>query len=356
MASYNQINMFKNFLGRLSKDIGIDLGTSNTLLYVRDQGIVVNAPTVAAINTRTDQLLAVGADAKKMLGKTPPHIAVIRPMASGVIADFEVCEKILKHYIEKIHRASFTIAPRPRIIVNIPLDITEVERKAVQDVVLSAGARIVHLIEEPIASAIGARLNLQDSYGHMIVEIGGGKTSMAVIALSGIVAGHTIRTAGDEFDNTIREYIRENFNVIIGQKTAEEIKIKIGSVTPLPEPLEIKVKGRNLLTGLPKEFSINDGQVREAIKRPTRTLVDHVRTTVENAPAELVSDLHESGILLSGGGGLLRGLDELIAKELTMPVRVVDDPLTTVVRGTGILLEDANLLNEVESLGNFVLA
>lgn len=347
--------MFKNFFGRLSKDIGVDLGTSNTLFFVRERGIVINEPTVTAVNTRTDQLVAVGLEAKRMLGKTPPHIDVIKPIESGVIANFEICEKLIKHFIEKIHRESFTITPRPRIIVNIPLDITEVERKAVNDVIMGAGAREVHLIEEPIAAAIGARLNLQDSYGHMIVEIGGGKTSMAVISLSGIVAGHTIRTAGDEFDNTIREYIRENFNIIIGQKGAEEIKIKIGSVLPLPEPIEIKVKGRNLLTGLPKEFVINDGQIREAIKRPVRTLVEHVRSTVENTPAELVGDLHESGVLLSGGSSLLRGLDVMIAKELTIPVHLVDDPLTTVVRGTGILLEDAALLKEVESLGNMVL-
>ncbi len=347
--------MWKNFLGKLSKDIGVDLGTSNVLFYVREKGIVINAPTVVAINTRTDQLVAVGAEAKRMMGKTPPHINVVRPVESGVITGFEVCEKLIKHYIEKIHRESFTITPRPRIVVNIPLDITEVERKAVQDVIMGAGAREVHLIEEPIAAAIGARLNLQDSYGHMIVEIGGGKTSMAVISLSGIVAGQTLRIAGDELDNTIREYIRENFNIIIGQKMAEEIKIKIGSVNPLSEPLELKVKGRNLLTGLPKEFTVSDGQVREAIKRPVRTLVEHIRTTVENAPAELVGDLHESGILLSGGTSLLRGLDAMIGRELQMPVRMVDDPLTTVVRGNGILLEDDKLLHEVESLGNFVL-
>ncbi|OGY91363.1 MAG: rod shape-determining protein [Candidatus Komeilibacteria bacterium RIFCSPLOWO2_02_FULL_48_11] len=347
--------MFKNFLGRFSKDIGVDLGTANTLFFVREKGIVINIPTVVAINTRTDQLLAVGLDAKRMMGKTPPHITVIRPVENGVVADFETCEKFVKHFIEKIHRESFTITPRPRIIVNIPLDITEVERKAVQDVILGAGAREVHLVEEPLAAAIGARVNLQESVGHMIVEIGGGKTSMAVISLSGIVNGQTIRTAGDELDNTIREYVRENFNIIIGQKTAEEIKIKIGSTLPLEEPLELKVKGRNLLTGLPKEFSINDNQVREAIKRPVRTLVDQVRLTVESAPAELVADLHESGILLSGGGALLRGLDALISKELTMPVKIVDDPLTTVVRGAGILLEDSVLLKEVESVGNIML-
>ncbi len=347
--------MFKIF-SKLSKDIGIDLGTSNTLFYVRDKGIVINEPTYSAVNTRTDQIIAVGIDAKKMMGKTPPHISVTTPIVNGVISDFEVSEKLIKHWISKIHRTGLSIAPRPRVIVSIPLDITEVERKAVQDAIISAGARQVHLIEEPIAAAIGARLNLQDSYGRMVVEIGGGKTSIAVISLSGIVAWQALRIAGDEFDSNIQTYIRENFNVIIGKKAAEEIKIKIGSVVNLQDPLELKIKGRNVLTGLPKEFVINDTQVREAIKRSTRTIVEYIRTTVENAPAELLSDLHESGILLSGGGALLRGFEKLTSKELQMPVHVVDDPLTTVVRGTGILLEDDALLKEVESLGNFALS
>jgi len=348
--------MIKKLLGKLSKDIGIDLGTSNTLFYVRERGIVINEPSVAALNTRTDQLLAVGTDAKKMLGKTPGHITVSRPIVGGVISDFEVAEKMIKHFIEKIHRESFTITPRPRIVVSIPLDITEVERKAVQDVIIGAGAREVHLIEEPIATAIGARLNLQDSYGRLVVEIGGGKTSMAVISLAGIVSWQSLKTAGDEFDASIKSYVRENFNITIGEKASEEIKIKIGSVLAQEQPLELKIKGRNVLNGLPKEVVINDSQVREAIKRPVRTIVDYIRTTVENAPAELLADIHESGIILSGGGALLRGFSELVEKELQIPVHTVDDPLTTVVRGTGILLEDEHLLKEVESLGNYTLS
>jgi len=347
--------MFKRILGKLSKDIGIDLGTSHTLFYVRERGIVINEPSVAALNTRTDQLLAVGMDAKKMLGKTPAHIMVSRPIVGGVISDFEIAEKMIKHFIEKIHRESFTITPRPRTVVSIPLDITEVERKAVQDAIIGAGAREVHLIEEPIATAIGARLNLQDSYGRLVVEIGGGKTSMAVISLAGIVSWQSLKTAGDEFDASIKNYVRENFNITIGEKASEEIKIKIGSVLAQEQALELKVKGRNVLNGLPKEFVINDSQVREAIKRPVRTIVDYIRTTVENAPAELLADIHESGIVLSGGGSLLRGFSELIEKELQIPVHNVDDPLTTVVRGTGILLEDESLLKEVESLGNYTL-
>jgi len=348
--------MFKKLLGRLSKDIGIDMGTSNSLFYVHEKGIVINEPTVAAINTRTDQLIAVGMEAKKMMGKTPSHISVTRPIVNGVISDFEVTEKLIRHFINKIHQGSLILAPRPRVVVSIPLDVTEVERKAVQDVITSSGARQVYLVEEPIATAIGARVNLQDSYGRMVVEIGGGKTSMAVISLSGVVSWQALRIAGDEFDKNIQEYVRETFNVTIGNKAAETIKIKIGSVINLEEPLEMKVKGRNLLTGLPKEFVINDSQVRESIKKSVRTLVDNVRTTIENAPADLIADLHESGILLSGGGALLRGLDKQIQRELQMPVHLVDDPLTTVVRGTGILLADEKLLKEVESLGNFILS
>jgi len=347
--------MIKKFLGKFSKDIGIDLGTSNTLFYVRDKGIVINEPSFVAINTRTDQLIAVGIDAKKMLGKTPAHIEVSAPIVNGVISDFELSEKFIKHCIEKIHRGSFTISPRPKTIVSIPLDITEVERKAVQDAVANAGAREVRLVDEPIATAIGARLNLQESYGRMIVEIGGGKTSIAIISLSGIVTSKSLKTAGNEFDNAISEFVKENFNVNIGKKASEEIKIKIGSVIESKENHEISVKGRNMLTGLPKEFKISDSEVREAIKRPTKNIVDAIRATVENAPSELMSDLYESGILLSGGGSLLRGIDKLIKKELQMPVNIADDPLTTVVRGTGILLEDPVLLKEVESLGNITI-
>ncbi|OJI06478.1 rod shape-determining protein [bacterium CG10_46_32] len=341
--------MLKRLFGGLSKDIGIDLGTSNSIFYVKDRGIVINEPTVVAINTRTDALVAVGLDAKKMMGKTPSHIVVVEPVVAGVISDFEVSEKFIKHCIEKIHRGSFAFAPRPRIIVSVPLNITEVERKAVHDAITSAGAREVRLIDEPIAAAIGARLSVQESYGRMVVEIGGGTTSIGVISLSGIVSSNTLKTAGNTFDIAIQTFIRENFNVNIGRKAAEEIKIKIGSVIPPEEPVEMQVKGRNMLTGLPKEFSISDAQVREAIKRPVRIIVDAIRTTVENAPSELIGDLFESGILLSGGGALLKGFDTLIAKELSMPVRVVDDPLTAVVRGTGILLDDEALLNEVES-------
>ncbi len=341
--------MLKRLFGGLSKDIGIDLGTSNSIFYVKDRGMVINEPTVAAINTRTDALVAIGMDAKKMMGKTPPHIVVIEPVVAGVISDFEVSEKFIKHCIEKIHRGSFAFSPRPRTIVSVPLAITEVERKAVRDAVTAAGAREVRLVDEPIAAAIGARLAVSESYGRMVVEIGGGTTSIGVISLSGIVAFSTLKTAGNALDAAIQAFVRENFNITIGRKAAEEIKIRIGSSIPLEEPSELTVKGRNMLTGLPKEFSVSDGEIREAIKRPVRTIVDAIRTTIENAPPELVSDLYESGVLLSGGSALLSGLDTLVGRELSMPVRVVDDPLTAVVRGTGILLDDEALLREVES-------
>ncbi|MEK7189164.1 MAG: rod shape-determining protein [Patescibacteria group bacterium] len=341
--------MARGWFGGLSKDIGIDLGTSNSIFYVRDKGIAINEPTVAAVNTRTEALVAVGTDAKRMMGKTPAHITVVEPMVAGVISDFEVAEKFIKHCIEKIHRGTFAFAPRPRTIVSVPLEITEVERKAVIDAVTRAGAREVRLVTAPLAAAIGARLAVQESYGRMVVEIGGGTTSIAVISLSGIVESTMLKTAGNVLDATIQAFARDAFNVGIGRKAAEEIKIKIGSAMPGEEPSELSVKGRNMLTGLPKEFTVTDGAVREAIKRPVRAIVDAIRTTVENAPSELIADLYESGILLSGGGALLRGLDALVAKELTMPVRVVDDPLTTVVRGTGLLLDDDSLLASVES-------
>jgi len=298
--------------------------------------------------------VAIGVDAKKMLGKTPPHIVVIEPMVSGVISDFEVAERFIKHCIEKIHRGSFAFSPRPRTIVSVPLEITEVERKAVIDAVTSAGAREVRLVLSPLAAAIGTRIPVQESYGRMVVEIGGGTTSIAVISLAGVVESTMLKIAGNAFDATIQSFIRDNFNIGIGRKTAEEIKIKIGSVISGEEPSELLVKGRNMLTGLPKEFAVTDAQIRESIKRPVRTIVDAIRATIENAPSELIGDLYESGILLSGGSALLRGFDTLIAKELSMPVRVVDDPLTAVVRGTGLLLDDEALLSEVEAASTSV--
>lgn len=327
-------------LGKLSKDIGIDLGTANTLVFVKDKGIVVNEPSVVAVNTRTDQIVAVGNEAQKMLGKTPAHIVATRPLVDGVISDFEVTEKMLKYFIDRVHRDSLTLAPRPRVVIGIPLDVTEVERKAVEDAALSAGAREVMLIEEPMAAALGARLPVREPAGHLMVDIGGGTTEVAVISLGGVVMSRSMRVAGDELTEAIIHYARENFNLLLGERTAEDVKIKIGSATPLAKPLEMKMRGRDLMTGLPKEVSVTDGEIREAITKILRLMVDNIRDTIENTPPELVADIYERGIIMTGGGALLKNLDKLFAKELSIGVQVVDDPLTAVVRGTGVVLED----------------
>jgi len=334
---------FKNF----SKDIGIDLGTANTLVYVKDQGIVINEPSVVAINNRTEKIVAVGEDAKIMLGKTPVHIDITRPLIDGVISNFEVSEKMIKHFIEKVHRESFTFVPRPRIVIAIPLDVTEVERKAVEDAVMGAGASEVLLIEESMASAIGAGLPIQEASGSMIVDIGGGTTEIAVISLGGVVSWKSLKLAGDKFDETIIQYARDKFNILLGQRTAEKIKTQIASVLPLDKPIEAIMRGRDLLSGLPKEVKISDANIREAIAKPIKLIVDNIKGTIENTPPELVADLYERGMVLTGGGALLKGLDELISNETKMPVHIADEPLTTVVRGTGKVLDDLDNLKEI---------
>lgn len=334
-------------LQKFSHDIGIDLGTSSTLVYVKNKGITISEPSVVAINTRNDQIVAVGSDAKDMLGKSPYHIDIIRPLVNGVVSDFEVTEKMLKYFIERVHQESFSLIPRPRMVIGIPLEITEVERKAVIDAAQSAGASDVFLVEEPMAAAIGARLPVQESVASMIVDIGGGTTNIAVLSLLGAVTWKSIRLAGDELNKNIINYIREQFNLLIGEKTAENIKISIGSAMPLEEKTEMMVRGRDLLSGLPKEIPVTDLQIREALMRSIRLIIDNIKTVIENTPPELTADIYHRGIVLSGGGALLKGLDTLIAKETQIPVHVVDDPLTAVVRGTGILIEDDSLLKNV---------
>lgn len=343
------MKLFNNFFGRFSKDMGIDLGTANTLVYVKDKGIVINEPSVVAINTRNDQIVAVGEEAQKMIGKTPSHIVASRPLVDGVISDFEVTEKMLKYFIDKVHRENFSILPRPQIIIGIPLGVTEVERKAVEDACLSAGARIVYLIEEPMAAAIGARLPIQDASGNMIVDIGGGTTEMAVISLGGVVTWKSLRTAGDQLDQNIIQYARDHFNLLLGERTAEQIKLKIGSAIPMEEPLETTMRGRDLISGLPKEITIHSNHVREAIARSLRLVVDNIKSTIEITPPELVADIYERGIILSGGGALLKGLGKLIKQETKIPVHITDDPLTAVARGAGIVLDDLDNLKEVLS-------
>lgn len=340
--------MLKNFFTKMSKDIGVDLGTSNTLYYVSGKGIIVNEPSVVAINTRIDQILSVGDDARRMLGKTPPHILAVKPLRHGVISDFEITEKMMKYFIDKIHKESFSMFFRPRIIIGVPLDITEVERKAVEDVALSAGAKEVYLIEQPMASAIGVRLPIQEANGNMIVELGGGKTEIAVISLGGIVASKSLKIAGEKLDNDIIDYVREKYNLFLGEKTAENVKVKIANVLQIESKAQkMKIRGRNLLTGLPKEIVLKSEEVREAIKKSIDIIISAIKDVVENTPPELVSDLYQRGMVLSGGGANILGLDKMIYEATQIPVIVADDSLTTVIRGIGIVVEDFDSLKEV---------
>ena len=339
--------MLNKLFGYLSHDIGIDLGTANTLVYVKGKGIIINEPSVVAVNKKTGQILAIGKEAKKMVGKTPSHIIATRPLVDGVISDFEVTEQMLKYFIEKVHKTSFALLPRPRVVVGVPSGVTEVEKKAVIDAAVSAGAREAYLIEEPMAAAIGVRLPVQEAAGNMIVDIGGGTTEVAVISLGGIVASRSLRIAGDELNENVVQFSRDEFNLLLGEKTAEEIKISIGSAYPLKEMMRTKMRGRDLVTGLPKEVTINDEQIRKVLSRSVKVLVDNIKATVEETPPELVADIMNKGIILVGGGALLRGLDKLINEQAKMPVKVADDPLTAVARGAGIVLEDVKKLKEV---------
>ncbi|MBT3538663.1 rod shape-determining protein [Candidatus Parcubacteria bacterium] len=339
--------MFKNLFKKLGKDVAIDLGTANTLVYTPEKGIVIDEPSVVAINTKTEQILAVGGEAKQMLGKTPPHIQVTRPLTEGVISDYEVTEKMLKYFIDKVHQEGFSLASRPRVVIVVPLDVTEVEIKAVEDATLSAGAREVFVVQEPMAAAIGARLPIREAVGNMVVDIGGGNTEIAVISLSGVVTWKSTPIAGDEMNRNIIQYAREVFSLLVGETHAEEIKKKVGSAIAGNEPIEFPMKGRDVVTGLPKEVTISDEHIREAIDRSVKTIVDYVKMTLEITPPELTADIHERGLLLVGGGALLKGLDTVISQAAEIPVRVIDDPLTAVVRGAGILLEEDELLKEV---------
>ena len=338
--------------GIFSQDLGIDLGTANTLVYVKERGIVINEPSVVAVNIRTDRILAVGHEASKMVGRTPAHIVAIKPLVDGVISDFEVTEKMLKYFIRKVHKERFGFTPRPRVVIGIPLDITEVERKAVTDAALSAGAREVYLIEQPMAGAIGSRIPVQESSGHLVVDIGGGTTDIAVISLGGIVTSRSLKIAGNELNEDIIRYARDCFNLLLGERTAEQVKMKIGSADPLAEPLLMKVRGRDLLTGLPKEVIMNDTHVREALMRTVRIIIDNIKSVIETTPPELVSDIYENGLLLTGGGALLKQLDHLISDSTSIPVIVPDDPLTCVVRGTAVLLDDLDFLKGVMVIEN----
>jgi len=338
---------FDRLLQSIAQDIGIDLGTAYSLVYLKGQGIVITEPSVVAINKRTNQVLAIGNEARKMVGRTPSHIVAIKPLVDGVISDFEVTESMLRYFIEKVHRQRFALVPRPRVVVGIPYGVTEVERRAVEEAALNAGARQVFLIEEPLAAAIGANLPVQDPSGQLIIDIGGGTTEVAVIALGGIVTSRSLRVAGNELTDDIITYAREAHNLLIGETSAEELKLQIGSASPLEKPLQAALTGRDLITGLPKRLMVSDGEIRDAMKRSVQLIVEAVRATVEEAPPELVSDIMERGAVLAGGGALLRGLDTLLATSINMRVHIADDPLTCVARGTGVVIEELDGLRDV---------
>lgn len=339
--------MLSSVFGRFSKDLGIDLGTTNTLVFVKGKGIVIQEPSVVAVNMRNGQILAVGNEARNMAGKTPAHIQVTRPLQRGIIADFEVTEKMLRFFMEKIHRENSMLMPRPRVVIGVPLDVTEVERKAVGDAVLSAGARDVFIVEEPIAAAVGIGLPISEPVGNMIVDLGGGTTEIAVISLNGVVTAKSIPVAGDELNKNIIQYARDVFNILLGERVAEEVKIAAGSAVPLTDRIEVPIRGRDLLSGLPREIMVNDGQVREALARSIKAIIDHIKSILEITPPELVADIYRRGIVMTGGGALLRGIDQAITEGTGLPVRLAEDPLTAVARGAGALLEHDALLQDV---------
>ncbi len=338
--------MIDKILGLFSKDLAVDLGTANTLVYVKGRGIVLREPSVVAIEKESKQILAVGEEAKRMLGKTPGNIVAIRPLRDGVITDFEVTEAMLSYFIKRVHnRRSFV---RPRIVVAVPSGITQVERRAVVDSAHSAGAREVYLIEQPMAAAIGAGLPVQEPVGNMIVDIGGGTTEIAVISLSGIVYSYSLRVAGDEIDEAIIQYIKRKYNLIVGERTAEKIKIALAAAHPdAVKNEEMEVKGRDIAEGVPKGVKVTSQEIMEAIVDPVNQIVDAVKESLEKIPPELSADLTERGIVLAGGGALLSGLDLLLTERTGLPVIVADDPLTCVVMGAGKVLEELTLLKKV---------
>ncbi|MFZ1237775.1 MAG: rod shape-determining protein [Anaerolineae bacterium] len=334
-------------LGLFSLDIGIDLGTANTLVCVRNQGIVINEPSVVAIEKKTKKVLAIGAEAKEMVGRTPANIVAVRPLRDGVISDFDVTEQMLHHFIRKVHDRSLLRIPRPRVVVGIPSGVTEVEKRAVHDATISAGAREAYLVEEPMAAAIGAGLKVTEAKGSMIVDIGGGTTEVAVIALGGIVVARSIRVAGDEMDEDIIAYARQKYNMLIGDRTAEQAKIQAGSAYPLEQEITHTLRGRNLITGLPEGIEISSIEIREALRNSVSVIVEAVKSALDDTPPELVADLMSGGIVLAGGGALLRGLAQRLSEETKMRVYAADDPMTCVAKGAEKILESLEDLRKV---------
>ncbi len=332
-------------LDYFSKDIGIDLGTANSLVYIKGRGIVINEPTIVAVNNKTNQVLAIGEEAKKMLGRTPSHISISRPLVGGVISDFEMTQEMLRHFFKKI--GGRRIFNYHRVVIGIPANLTEVERKSVEDAVISSGGGKVFLIEEPVAAALGARLPIHEPGANMIVDIGGGTTDIAIISIGGTVTAKSLKIAGDKLNDEIIKFTRDEFKLLIGEPTADELKISIGSAIPLEEKLEMTVRGRDVSSGLPKEAIIKSHQIRVAVNRSLRLITDSIKEIIETAPPELVGDILKRGIFLCGGGSLLKGIDRLIKEEIGVEATVVDDPLTCVVRGTGIAAENISAYSNI---------
>jgi len=343
------MGIFTNLYNYFSADLAIDLGTANTLVYIKGRGIVLREPSMVVVDDKTGKIQAVGAEAKAMLGKTPVNLRIIRPMKDGVIADFETTEKMLQYFIKRTRTGNQFL--KPRIVIGIPSEITQVERRAVRDAALRARANEVFLIEQAMAAAIGADLPITEPGGNMIVDIGGGTTDVAVISLSGIVVAKTIRIASNEMDEAIIQYIKKKYNMLIGERTAEQIKIKIGSAYPLDEPMEMEIKGRDLAQGIPKTLNINDSEIREALESVVRALIEVVKNTLERTPPELSADIVDRGIILCGGGALLKNLDKRYREETSLPIFIADDPLSSVVLGAGKVLENLPLL---EKIGNAI--
>lgn len=341
--------MARNNLLSLGRDLAIDLGTANTLIYARGLGIVLDEPSVVAINVNDGRPVAVGVEAKRMMGRTPNHIKAIRPLKDGVIADFEVCEKMLRYFIQKVHASKWS---KPRMVICVPSGITGVEQRAVQDAAEYAGARKpVHILEEPMAAAIGADLPVHEPSGNMIVDIGGGTTEVAVISLGGIVTAQSVRVAGDELDDAILQYVKKEYSLAIGDRTAEEIKIQMGSAWPMEEELTADIRGRDLVSGLPRTIQLTTEHVREALAEPVGAIIDAVKTTLDKTPPELAADIMEDGIMLAGGGALLGGLEKRLSHETGMPIRVAEEPLYSVVIGSGRALENIDAMRGLMSLG-----
>ncbi len=344
--AFNPINWL---LGLFSLDIGIDLGTANTLVHVRGKGIVINEPSWVAIDKRTRKPLAIGLEAKEMVGRTPSNVMAVRPLRDGVISEFDIAREMLYYFVGRVHEQSVVPLPRPRVVVGIPTGVTEVEKRAVYDAVMAAGARQAFLVEEPIAAALGAGLPVGEIRGSMVVDIGGGTTEVAVMSTSGVVASRSLRVAGDEMDQDIVQYLRNKYNLLIGEGVAEQVKMRIGSAFALPTEKTTEVRGRNLVTGLPETIVVSSVEIREALSAPVQVIVDTIRDALDEIPPEVISDLMDIGICLSGGGALLQGLAERLTDELKLRSWVAEDPLTCVVRGAGMVLED------FEGLGHFVV-